>query len=91
MLFTFKDKASWAKQCALKGAVNHIAEVNTYDDMGQEHMLEYAVGKGNSGLYGTWHPIKKTGVVYQKPLPSFSTKNRKFVQEKLKAYENKTT
>lgn len=58
MLFKFKNKQIWAKECMNRGAKNHIAEVNTYTDMGQEHMKEYAVGAKNSGLYGTWDPIQ---------------------------------
>lgn len=86
MLFKFKNKQIWAKECMNRGAKNHIAEVNTYTDMGQEHMKEYAVGAKNSGLYGTWDPIKQEGVIYMKPLQAFSTKDRKFVQEKIKDY-----
>ncbi len=86
MLFKFKDKARWAQECANRGAKNHLAEKNTYADMGQEHMLEYAVGPSNKGLFGTWHPVRKEGVIYKKPLQAFDTRNREFVKEKMKDY-----
>lgn len=82
----FTNKKNWARECAKIGAVNHIAEITTYTDLGQEHMQEYAVCTGNRGLCGHWHPIANYGVVYNVPRNCFSTKDRKFVQEKLSNY-----
>lgn len=86
IMFTFTDKQVWARECIKRGAANHIAEITTYDELGQEHMQEYAVMKGNSPLVGVWHPIKKEGHIFAKPKQHFSTKDRKFVQEKMTAY-----
>lgn len=86
MLVTYTDKKVWARECARKGAINHLSEITSYTDLGQESMQEYALGKGNSGMYGVWHPVRKSGVVYSHVRNCFSTKGRKFVQEKITVY-----
>lgn len=85
-MFTFNDKQVWARECIKRGAVNHLAEVTTYQELGQQHMQEYAVQKGNTPLVGVWHPIKKQGHIFAKPKIEFSTKDRKFVQEAMTGY-----
>lgn len=86
-MLVYTDKKKWANECAKRGAVNHLSEVNSYEGLGQVHMLEYALCSGNRGLCGVWHPVKNQGSVYPKPRPVFSTTHREFKKEKLKQYQ----
>lgn len=84
MATKFTNKKNWARECAKLGAINLIAELTTYSDISQQFMQEYAVCTSNRGLCGYWHPVKNEGFVFDSPRNMFSTKDRKFVQEKLK-------
>ena len=82
---TYTDRKIWARECIKRGAVNELYEKCTYADLTQNHMLIYAAGVRNVGLYGTWNPRTGEGVVYDKVMSQFDTRGREFISTKLGA------